>query len=98
MIGASLVGGPYDGAHFSFVDRMPEKMVLEIEVTDVDTDDPVFQEAFRENVEVEPSLEISVFVRNARSLTASYVLDSYQDGTSYFRFSRWSLAGTDSKT
>ena len=53
MQGASFVGGLYDGAQFTFAQRMPENFVAEIECYDVDTNNPEFREAFL------PSLKLS---------------------------------------
>ena len=96
MIGVPLNRGPYDGAQFTFVDRLPERILLEIECMDVDATDPDFQEAYRANLAGSSTLELSVIVRNAKSLTTVYLLEEDHDGAPYYRFSGWALTGSES--
>jgi len=97
MVGVPFVRGPYDGANFTFADRLPEEIHLLIDCLDADASDPKFQEALRVNL---PGAESDglVVARNIHSITAHYCLDTDEDGAPWYRYAGWSARGVESSS
>jgi len=94
MNGARFIGGPYDGAEFAFTERMPAKILLEIECCNVDTEDSSVREAISVNLGSDPLLDELVFMRNAKSHVTEYVLENDEGGTPLYRLNGWQVSGT----
>jgi hypothetical protein len=94
MNGVPFRGGPYDGASFSFSDRLPERVELSVRCCHASTPDPEYHEALIALLGIEPDApEDAIFVRHADALTARYDQDSTEDGSPWFRYAGWSVQG-----
>ena len=96
MASVPFIGGPYDGASFTFADRLPERINLQIDCLDADAADPKFREALRFNLSRD-EIDGLVVMRNAQSVTSKYMLDSDMDGARYFRYEGWTVEGVRGK-
>ncbi len=75
-----FVGGPYDGADFTFAERLPDRIEFGVKCLNADVNDPDVQEAIRENLSP-PERDALVVTRNAQSIVETYQLDEDREGT-----------------
>ena len=93
MTTVSLVGGPYEGAEFTFAERLPDRIEVAVDCVKGDGSDTELQETIRFNLS--GNVDGVVVMRDAESFAAHYVLESAIDGAPYYRYSGWRLCGAN---
>lgn len=80
-----FVGGPYDGADFTFAERLPDRIEFGVNCLNADMNDPDVQEAIDENLSP-PELHALVVTRRAPSIVQSYQLDKDREQVPFYRW------------
>ena len=91
-----FVGGQYDGADFTFTDRLPEQIELTADVVGGNINDPSFKEVIETNL-APSDRDGMIVIRHAESIRHKYELVTDDEGVPSYRYLSWSVIGGTNK-